>query len=132
MLTNEQESIGQLVRTVVGEAQELVRDELAIFRAEVRQEIAAAQAAGIWFSAAAVAALLAMVLFCVALGAGLAALFGWPTWAGYGLVAVLLAVAAALFATRGRSNVSAVRGLPITKASLKENLTWIQSRSASR
>ena len=126
------ESIPELVRSVMGEAQALVHDELEIFKMEVRQEIAAAQAAGLWFVVAAVSGLIGAVLICVAAGAALAMLLGVPSWIGYAIVAVLLGAAAAFFASRGRASVSAIRGLPVTQASLKENLTWMQSRSAGK
>ena len=126
------DSIPGLIRSVIGDARELIHEEVALVRAELREEIAAGRAAGMSFGAAAIVALIALVLSCIALGGAIAYFSGWPAWAGYGIMALLLSGAAFLLVTRGRTQVAAIRGLPKTQESLRENITWIRSKSNSR
>ena len=49
--------------------------------------------------------------------------------AGYGIVALLLLILAGLLAYTGSRVVSSIRALPRTRATLQENLAWIQSKS---
>ena len=122
-------SISGMIRSVLEDARELIREEIAVARAEVREEMSAAQTVGVAFGAAAVAGLTALVLVSVSLGGALADLFNWPTWAGLGLVAILLG-ALAFFAVRyGQGQLRTIRALPKTAATLRENMAWIQDKS---
>ena len=122
-------SISGLIRSVLDDARELVREEIAVARAEIREEMSAARTVGTAFGAAAIAGMVALVLLCAAIGGGIADLFNWPTWAGLGLVAVLLG-AAAFFALRyGQGQLAHIRALPKTAATLRENIAWIQDKS---
>ena len=122
-------SIPALIRSVLDDARELIREEIAVARAEIRQEISTAKAAATGFGAAAAAGALALVLFCIALGGALAYLFGWPAWAGYGVVAVLLAGAAYAGLSYGQGQLAKIRTLPKTTATIQENIAWIQDKS---
>ena len=126
------ESIPGLVRSVLDDARELIRQELALAKAEIREEVSAAQAVAIAFTGAALLALLAVILLSVALGGAIADLFNLPTWAGLGITAVLMAAGAYVFMNRGKARLANVRVLPRTQASLRENMAWIQSKSSSR
>jgi hypothetical protein len=132
MAEHESQSVSALIQSVVADARELVRQEIALARAELREEITAVQSAGMSFSAAGLLGLIAVMLFCVALGGGIAWLLNAPTWVGYGIVALLLAGAAYFFLSRGRTAMANVHMLPKTTESLRENLTWIQSKSSRR
>ena len=59
MAVHEQESIGGLVKSVLADTRELMREEFELMRLEIRQEMARARTAGIAFGSAAVAGLLA-------------------------------------------------------------------------
>jgi hypothetical protein len=126
------ESIPSLIRSVLNDARELIREELALAKAELREEVSAGRRVAAAFVAAALLALLGLVLLSVALGGALADLFDLPTWAGLGIVAVIMAVAAFVVANRGRAQLANIRGLPKTQETLRENLTWMQSKSGSR
>jgi ABC-type nickel/cobalt efflux system permease component RcnA len=102
---------------------------LAVARAEIREEMAAVQAVAIGFGAAAVAGIVAVMLFAVALGGAIADLFDVAPWVGYGAVAVLLGAAAYFFVRHGRAQLAKIRVLPRTTATLQENMAWIQDRS---
>lgn len=126
------ESIPGLVRSVLDDARELIRQELALAKAEVREEVSAAQAVAIAFTGAALLALLAVILLSVALGGAVADLFNLPMWAGLGITAVLMAAGAYVLMNRGKARLANIRVLPRTQASLRENMAWIQSKSSSR
>lgn len=126
------ESIPNLIRSVLNDARELIREELALAKAELREEVSAGRRVAVAFTAAALLALLGLVLLSVALGGAVADLFDLPTWAGLGIVAVIMAVAAAVLANRGRAQLANIRGLPRTQETLRENITWMQSKSSSK
>jgi tetrahydromethanopterin S-methyltransferase subunit C len=114
-------SMGELVRGALMDVRELFREEVALARAELRQEVRKASSAGVGFGVAGVSLLFAVGCVVVALALGLAALFDWPAWSGFALVAVLLAVVGAVGYAAGRRAVSAVQPLPRTVHTLKEN-----------
>lgn len=132
MATHDNDSMIGLVRSILADTRGLVRDELDLMRAEVREEIVNARTGAIALGGAAVAALLGLGLFSVALGSALAYWFAWPVWIGYAIVSLLLFAGAFVALIFGRKRLAHVGGLPKTRASLKENFTWIQSGSARK
>jgi hypothetical protein len=131
-MAHENESTAGLVRSLLADTRDLIREELALARAEIREEVAQVRTAGAAFGAAAMTALLGVTLLCVAIGNAIAYWLHWPAWAGYGIVAILLLVAAFACLTFGRREVAALRALPKTRETVKENLEWIQSKSEPR
>jgi hypothetical protein len=132
MAEHETSSIPELLRSVLDDTRELIREELALVRAEIREEAVACQRIGVAFAAAAVLAPIALIMLCIAVGGATADLFNAPPWLGYGVVALLLGAAAFFFMNRGRTGLGNLRGLPRTTESLRENMAWIQSKSSSR
>ena len=126
------ESITGLIRGVLNDARELVREEIAHAKSELREEISAARTVATTFAAAALLALIGIVLFSIALGGAIADLFNTPAWVGYGIVAVLLGAGAYLLVSRATTALGKIRALPKTQESLRENIAWMQSRSSSR
>ena len=125
-------SVPTLIRGVLEDARELIREEIALAKAELREEASAIQGVGIAFGAAALLGVIGVVLLCIALGGAVADLFNTSPWVGHGIVAVLLAGAAYLFVSRGRTRLANIRTLPKTKESLRENMSWIRSKSSSK
>ena len=128
-MTNEIAGIKALIQDVLSDARNLVRQEIALARVEAKEQAGEAKSIGITLAAAAVLALAGVVLVAAAIGAAAADLFGIPLWASYAGVALLLAAIAFALATYGRRRISATEVLPKTKASLRENIAWIQSKS---
>jgi Flp pilus assembly protein TadB len=114
-------SIGGLVRGALGDVRELIREEVALARAELRQEMTKASSAAIKFSIAAAALLFAGVCLLVAISLGLAALLDWPAWAGFAVVAGALGAVSAFAFNGGRRAVRTVQPLPRTMHTMKEN-----------
>ena len=125
-------NIAGLVRGLLQDTRDLIREEIALARAEIREEISAAKTVGIAFGSAALAALLGATLLCIAVGGAIAYAFGWPAWAGYGITAVLLLGGAIALVQYGRGQLAKVRALPKTTETVKENLAWVQSKSAEK
>ncbi len=126
----ETESIAGLIRSLLDDTRDLIREEIALARAEIREEIAATRTVGIAFGAAAVAAVLGATLLCIALGGAIAYFLTWPTWAGYAIMTVLLLSGAYLLVQYGRGHIGKIRALPKTTESVRENMAWMQSKSA--
>lgn len=115
-------SVGELVRGALADTRELFREEIALARAEIREEMGKVAGAAVGFGVAAVALLFAAGCVVAALSLGIAALFEWPAWSGFAIVAVLLALVGAIGYAAGRGAVTNVRPLPRTVHTLKENV----------
>jgi cytochrome c biogenesis protein CcdA len=124
MAEYETESIPGLIRSVLDDTRELIGEEIALARAEMQEEMTAARTVGIAFGAAAVFAVLGATLLCISLGQVIAYFLQWPTWAGYGIVAVLALVTAYFVVQYGRRHLANVHALPKTTETVKENLAW--------
>ena len=125
-------SIATLVRSVIDDSRELVREEIALAKAELREEVSIARNVGIGFAAAAVLAVIGVVILCVALGGALADVLDAPAWIGHGLVALLLGGGAFVLFRVASTRLATLRALPKTRESVRENMAWIRSKSNSR
>jgi len=116
-------SIGDLVSTLTTDLSRLMRAELALAKAEAKDEAArAGRGAGLLVGAGAGAHL-------VLIFGSLAAMFGLGYWMPLGwaalIVAVVWAIAAAALASSGRKALRAVNpNLPETTETLKEDAQW--------
>ena len=124
------QSIVDLLKAALSDAQELIRSELALVKAEVRQEVSRIRAGIVAFAGAAVAAIVAVVLLATTVAWGISEGFGWPVWAGFAIVTVLMIVVAAALAYLGRRRFSAQHAMPLTVDTLKENAKWIRARTS--
>src|SRR5436189_4878328 len=104
-------SIGALLRTALDDIRDLFREEVALARAELRQDLNHAGSAAARFGGAAAAVAVAAVFLLTALALGLADLLNWPAWAGFACVGVLLAVAGGVLISSARRAVREIRGL---------------------
>jgi uncharacterized membrane protein YqjE len=114
------DSIGGLVRSALDDVRELVREELLLARVELREELSKATTAGVQFGAAGVSLVFAAAFLLIAAALGISAAFNWPAWVGFGIVAILLAIAGLVFVSGGRKAVRDVRPLPRTVQTIKE------------
>jgi uncharacterized protein (DUF983 family) len=126
------ESIGQLIRGILTDVRALIEEELAMARLEISHQAARARTAAISLGVAVVALLCAGVLLLVALATAVADLLGWPTWAGFLVVAALMGVIGLATLASSRKKLHAVQVVPEkTIATLKENAAWISKRLSS-
>lgn len=115
------ESLTGLLRGALDDVRDLIREEVALARAEVRYEVGKVTSAGVQFAIAAVALWFAGMFVLIAAALGLALLFSWPAWAGFAAIGVLLAVVGLVAAMSGRRAVREVQPLPRTVGSIREN-----------
>ena len=126
---DQQTTIPALIRGLLDDGRDLIREELQLARAEVREEMSKAAAAFIAFAIAAAVAILGAALLSVAIGGAIAYFLRWPTWVGYALTAVLFLAAAWGLSLYARARLKTIRGIPGTKGTMKENVAWIQKKS---
>jgi multidrug transporter EmrE-like cation transporter len=68
--------------------------------------ISAAQTVDVACGAAAVAVLGSVAVLCIATGKEIAYVLGWPTWAGYGIAAILVLGCAFVLSRYGRGRLN--------------------------
>lgn len=125
-------SMSQLISGIVGDAQELVRKEIALARQEVREELDAAKSAGIKLGIAGGVLAVGGLLVVLALAQGIADLLNWPAWAGYALVGVILAIAGGILLSAAQRQIKSIHPVPErTVETIKENVEWIKDRTTS-
>jgi len=125
-------SVSQLISGIVEDAQVLVRQEIALARQEISEEISNAKQAGIKLGIAGGVLAIGGLLLILALAQALADLLNWPTWAGYALVGVVLAIVGYFLLSAAQKQIKDVRPIPEqTVETLKENVEWIKDRTTS-
>jgi Na+/melibiose symporter-like transporter len=125
-------SVATLLSGIVVDAQELVRQEIALARQEIREELTTAKDAGIKLAVAGGVLAVGGLFLLVTLALGLADLFNWSPWAGFGLVGVVLAIAGYIMLTAAQKRIKEVKPVPEkTIETLKENAEWIKDRTTS-
>lgn len=95
-------SVGDILGDITTDLSALMRQEVALAKAELRDTAANAKAAGTMFGGAGVAGHLALVFFSLALWWALGDVLGGHGWSAL-LVGLLWAIAAAVLAVMGRS-----------------------------
>ena len=121
-------TVGDTLKSAVRDAQDLVRDEIALARAELRDEIRRFGAGAMALAAAAAAALIAVVFVLSAVAWGIASAMAWPVWTGFAIVGVIVGLAAAVLAAMGRRRFNGERHMPLTIETMKENMQWMRGQ----
>ena len=122
-------SVGQLLSDVTRELQALVRKEFELAKAETKEELQRAAAAGKGFGIAGVMGYLALVMLSFAAAWALTAVM--PTGWAFFTVGVVFAVGAAVIALRGRRQLQRFHPVPEeTVETLKEDVQWLKSRKS--
>jgi len=125
-------SVSQLLSGIIGDAQVLVRQEIALARQEISEEIDTAKQAGVKLGIAAGVLAMGGLLLVLTLAQGIADFFNWPSWAGYGLVGLVLAIAGYVLLSLAQKQIKAVHPVPAkTIETLKEHVEWIKDRTTS-
>jgi len=127
------EGIGAILGGLLRDLQDMVRGEIALARAEVREEVSTA---GKGVASLAIAALLGLTGFIfLMLGATYVLNMWMRMWIAAAIVGAVLLVIAAVLGKSGKSKLSATNLKPDqTIASMKENTEWAkqQINSASK
>ena len=124
------QSIADIVREALHDAQELVRSEIALARTEVRQEVKRLGAGAAALAGAAVAGLLGLIFLFTTIAWAISELAQWPVWAGFGIVTLIALLAAALLVAMGRRRLAGAPHMPLTLDTMKENMKWMRARTS--
>ena len=113
------QSVGDLLGEVTRDLATLMRQEVALAKAEATQSAKAAAKGGSMFAGAAVAGHFVLLFLSVALWWALGDAMDSLPWSAV-IVAVLWAIVAAVLAARGRAESKRVAGLPRTTDTVKK------------
>jgi Putative Actinobacterial Holin-X, holin superfamily III len=114
----EDRSIGELISAVSQDFSTLLRQELELAKAEVRESATRAGAGVGLLSGAGVAAHMVLLFLSIAAWWGIAQWTG-QAWSGV-IIAVIWAIVALILYTSGRSRLSRVEGIPRTMETTKQ------------
>src|SRR5262245_25890237 len=87
------DSIGELFRGILADLRTLIREELALARFEMHEQAGRVKTAAAIFGFAVAALAFGGMFLLVAAALGVAYALNWPAWAGFLVLALLLAVA---------------------------------------
>jgi len=121
--SEDEQSVGQLVAAVSRDMSTLVRAEIELAKAEVRDEAKVAATSGAMFGAAGFVAVLAVILFSIAAAYGLVALGLHPGWA-FLIVGGAYLLLAGLLALVGRTRVKKIGPPERTIRTVKETVAF--------
>jgi hypothetical protein len=122
----EQASVPELMYSIADDAQTLIRQQLELLRADLRQEMRTVRQAAVAAGAGAGLVAVGGILTGHMIVHGWHKLSGWPLWACYGAVGGALAAGGAALMRRA-AGVPWVP--PETASALRENLTWIKKQT---
>jgi uncharacterized membrane protein YqjE len=123
--SSEQQSLTSLLRGIVSDAQELFRQQMALFRTELLAE--GRKAGEIMLALAMGLAVLGIgvLMLCWALAFLLNWAFSWPQWAGFLLLGAIFGLLGGVLVYVGRERFRSFSPLPEQSAeALRENLEW--------
>lgn len=123
-------SIADLIKDAIRDAQELVRSEIALAKSEARDEMRRLSVAAGLYAGAALTGILAVVFLLTTAAWALSEGLGWPVWAGFAVVTVIMLATAGVLAMMAKSRMTAERRMPRTVDTLKENMEWIRARTS--
>lgn len=127
-----QDSIGGLIRGILMDLRQLMREEIALARVEIREQAGRAKVAAASLGAAAAALAFGGIFLLVALAVGIADLLDWPVWTGFLIVSLLLSLVGFVMLSAGRKRLRSLQPVPEqTVQTLKENSEWIAKRLSS-
>jgi len=120
-------SLTQLLGGIVGDAQNLFKQQLAMFRTEIKMDVRRTKQALVALICGVAVASIGVILLCFALVYGLAALVpSLPLWGCFAIVGGVFAVVGGLAFYSAVRQFQEFNPLPDESAqALKENMQWI-------
>jgi hypothetical protein len=119
-------TLGELVAGMTADVGTLVRKEMELAKAEIREEAKTTGKAAGLLGAAGIAGHFALFFVSMALAWGLTEIM--PEGFAFLLVGVLYAIVAAVLATKGKERMQAVRPPEQTIETVKEDVQWARAR----
>jgi len=123
--TTSSSSVASLLAGIVNDAQELIKQQLALFKHEFRQDLKRAEEIVLSFALALPCVLVGSILLCLMVVALLHEQGGLQWWASFGIVGGVILVVGVALALVARQRLEAFTPLSDPSAeALKENLEW--------
>ena len=129
-MANHDSSITDVIRDAVRDAQELVRGEIALAKAEAREEVRKLAMGATLLAAGALAAVIGICLLLMAAAWAISEFAAWPASVGFAIVAVATLLMAVALAFVGKGRMTAERRMPRTMDTMKENMEWMRARTS--
>jgi len=127
-----EQSVSTIVSGIVADVQNLARQEVALAKQELREELNTAKDAGIKLGIAIGILAVGGLFVLIALALGISAALGWPSWTGFAIVGVVFAVAGYILLSSAQKEIRQVQPVPQqTIDTMKENVEWIKDRTTS-
>jgi MFS-type transporter involved in bile tolerance (Atg22 family) len=125
--TESEASATQLLSGILADAQDLLRQQLALFRAEVREDIHKTKQAVYFLVGGLIIVHAAAIVLCFTAVYALAqANISWPLWISFGIVGGVLAIVGGVLAAVSIAKFRSFNPLPDqTVAAAQENVRWI-------
>jgi hypothetical protein len=131
-LYNPEPTLAQLVSDLVSDAKQLMRQELALAKHEIHEEVRKTKVALVSLGAGIGIVAIGGLLLIVMLVHLLNALTGLPLWACYGIVGGVCAIVGVVLLYRGKQQMSQIDMVPQqTVETMKENVRWIKGKAIS-
>jgi uncharacterized membrane protein YqjE len=122
---NGDRAFSDILQELFGNLQGLVRSEVRLAKAEIREDASHALSAGVWLGLGAVSGIAAAMLLLWAAVFALATRM--PLWGAALVVCAVMALASVVLLLFGRRQWQLVHGIPDrTVESVKEDLQWIR------
>jgi len=116
---SQQQSLGAMVKGVTEDISTLVRGEIELAKTELRDSAKTAANGGALLAVAGVTAFLGVIFLLLTLAWVLVQL-GLPTWAGFGIVTLLLIIVAAILFVLGRKRLETIQPPERSPASIEK------------
>jgi Putative Actinobacterial Holin-X, holin superfamily III len=125
-------TLAELVSELVNDAKQLLRQELALAKHEIREEVRKTKTAlislGVGIGIAAIGGLLLIVMLVHLLNA----LTELPLWSCYAIVGGVCTIVGMVLLYRGKQRLAEIDVIPQqTVETMKENVRWIKKNSTS-
>ena len=121
-------ALSDVLQDILRNVQEIIRSEVSLAKAEIREEASKAFWAIVWTVAGALTALFAGLFLLWSLVFALSLV--WPLWGAALLVTAVLAVAASILLMIGVRRLKRVHPTPErTVETIKENVEWVRQSS---
>jgi hypothetical protein len=126
------DSIPGLLRGIFSDLQTLIRDEIALARLAIHQQVAGVRPAIMGFGIAAAALLFGVVFLLAGMSLLISYLLGVPAWIGFGIVGLLCSIGGGVMFFGARAQLANSWSLSQeTLSTLKEDPVWIAKRLSS-
>jgi len=129
---NSEPTLTQLMSELVGDAKQLLRQELALAKYELHAEVRKAKSALVSLGVGAGVTVIGGLLLIVMLVHLLNALTEWPLWTCYGIIGGVFALVGVVLLYQGKRLMTEIEVVPpLTVKTMKENVRWMKEKAIS-